>query len=80
MAVAVLADGLAKRFGAVEALRGLSFAARKGELVVLAGPNGAGKTTVVRIMTTNLKPDGGRAEVLGFDVVREYGEVRKRIY
>jgi ABC-2 type transport system ATP-binding protein len=80
MAVAVLAGGLVKRFGAVEALRGLSFAARKGELVVLAGPNGAGKTTAIRILTTNLKPDTGRAEVLGFEVVREYREVRRRIY
>ena len=77
---AVAAEGLVKRFGAVEALRGLSFAAARGELVVLAGPNGAGKTTTVRILTTNLKPDAGRAEVLGFDVVREYRGVRRRIY
>jgi ABC-2 type transport system ATP-binding protein len=77
---AVQVHGLTKKFGTVEALRGLSFAASKGELIVLAGPNGAGKTTAVRILTTNLKPDAGKAEVLGFDVVREYREVRKRIY
>lgn len=76
---AVRAEGLVKRFGSTIALRGLSFAAERGELTVLTGPNGAGKTTTVRILTTNLKPDSGRAEVLGFDVVREHKEVRKRI-
>lgn len=76
---ALEAEGLVKRFGNVEALRGVSLEARKGELLVLAGPNGAGKTTTVRIFTTNLRPDAGEARVLGYDVVREYREVRRRI-
>jgi ABC-2 type transport system ATP-binding protein len=76
----VVADKLVKKFKDVEALRGLSFTAEKGKLVVVAGPNGAGKTTSIRILTTNLKPDSGKAEVLGFDVMMDYREVRRRIF
>ncbi len=61
------------------ALDGLDFAVRQGEIFGLLGPNGAGKTTAIRILTTILKPLSGRAEVAGYDVVRQPLEVRRRI-
>ena len=76
---AIEARGLGRRYGNVWGLRNATFSVEKGELVVLVGPNGAGKTTTIRILTTNLRPSRGRARVLGFDVVREYREVRRRI-
>ncbi len=63
----------------VEALKGISFDVRRGEVFGLLGPNGAGKTTTVKILCTLLLPDGGRASVLGYDVVEQAPEVRKRI-
>jgi ABC-2 type transport system ATP-binding protein len=77
--MAIVAEGLDKRFGDVRALRGLDLAAPKGSVLGVLGPNGAGKTTAVRILTTLLKPDAGRATVAGFDVVRQAGQVRPRI-
>jgi len=76
---AIEVEGLRKRFGSVEALCGVSFAAETGIVLGLLGPNGAGKTTAVRILTTLLQPDGGSALVAGIDVVREPGRVRERI-
>lgn len=70
---------LRSRTEVVEALRGVSFVVRHGEVVGLLGPNGAGKTTTVKILATLLIPDAGEARVEGFDVVREVNEVRKRI-
>jgi ABC-2 type transport system ATP-binding protein len=77
--IAVEAEGLRKRFGTTEALRGLDLTAATGTIYGLLGPNGAGKSTAVRILATLLRPDGGRAAVLGHDVVREAGAVRRRI-
>ncbi len=76
---AILVEGLVKRFGAVRALEGVSFEVRPGTIFGLLGPNGAGKTTAVRVLATILRPDGGRALVLGHDVVREADAVRRRI-
>jgi ABC-2 type transport system ATP-binding protein len=61
------------------ALRGVSFTVRKGSVFGLLGPNGAGKTTTVRILSTLLLPSAGSASVLGFDLVRNPDEVRRRI-
>ena len=73
---AILAEGLEKRFGETRALRGLDLAAEEGKVLGVLGPNGAGKTTAVRILTTLLTPDAGRAEVAGLDVVRQAGALR----
>jgi ABC-2 type transport system ATP-binding protein len=70
---------LRKGFGEVTALDGVDFEVERGTVFGLLGPNGAGKTTVVRVLATVLRPDGGRAEVLGRDVVREADAVRRRI-
>jgi ABC-type multidrug transport system ATPase subunit len=76
---AVVADGLARRFGAAPALDGLSFSAHAGELVGFIGPDGAGKTTLFRILATLLRPDAGTARVLGTDVVTGLRRLRRRI-
>ena len=75
----VVAEGLVKRFGQTTALDSFDLEVRRGSVCGLLGPNGAGKTTAVRILTTLLQPDGGRASVAGFDVEREAGRVRQRI-
>ena len=76
---AVVVEGLRKRFGELAALDGVDFAVPAGTVFGLLGPNGAGKTTAVRILSTILRPDEGRATVLGHDVVRVSEEVRRRI-
>jgi ABC-2 type transport system ATP-binding protein len=76
---AIAVRGLQKRFGDLEALAGIDFEVAPATVFGLLGPNGAGKTTAVRILTTILEPDGGTAEVLGFDVVRDPERVRLRI-
>jgi ABC-2 type transport system ATP-binding protein len=76
---AILAEGLEKRFGQTEALRGLDLAAEEGTVLGVLGPNGAGKTTAVRILATLLQPDAGHAEVAGLDVVRNADQLRSRI-
>ena len=77
--LAVFAEGLRKRYGATKALDGFDLAIPTGTVCGLLGPNGAGKTTAVRILSTLLRFDDGRAEVAGFDVARQAAEVRYRI-
>jgi ABC-2 type transport system ATP-binding protein len=76
---AVETTGLRKRYGDVEALRGIDLGVPTGRIFGLLGPNGAGKTTAVRILTTLLPPDDGSARVAGYDVRRDGGRVRERI-
>ena len=71
--------GIAKSFGPVKALAGIDFSVPEGTVYGLLGPNGAGKTTAVRILTTLLKPDSGKASVAGYDVVAEPRQLRASI-
>ena len=76
---AIVAEGLVKRFGAIEALGGVGLEVPAGAVLGLLGPNGAGKTTVVRILATLLRPAAGSARVAGLDVVRQAAAVRRQI-
>ncbi|WP_406085102.1 ATP-binding cassette domain-containing protein [Micromonospora zamorensis] len=76
---AIVADGLRKRYRDRYALDGFDLRVRQGTVCGLLGPNGAGKTTSVRILSTLLRLDEGRAEVAGFDVTRQPDQVRYRI-
>ncbi|TDB76522.1 ATP-binding cassette domain-containing protein [Actinomadura sp. KC216] len=75
----IRAEGLRKRFGETKALDGVDISARRGTVLGVLGPNGAGKTTAVRVLATLLKPDAGRAEVCGYDVVKDAVQVRAMI-
>ena len=76
---AVVVENLRKSYGTVLALDGIDFSVPKGTVLGLLGPNGAGKTTAVKILTTLLLPDGGRATVAGFDVVADAVPLRSVI-
>jgi ABC-2 type transport system ATP-binding protein len=76
---AIVVEDLGKRYGDVVALDGISLQVPTGTVFGLLGPNGAGKTTAVRVLTTLIHPDRGRASVLGHDVVKEAGAVRRSI-
>jgi daunorubicin resistance ABC transporter ATP-binding subunit len=76
---AIRVEGLTKRFDTVTALGGIDLEIPARTVFGLLGPNGAGKTTAIRILSTILKPDAGRAEVLGLDVVRQDRAVRTQI-
>jgi ABC-2 type transport system ATP-binding protein len=76
---AVRAEGLVKRFGSTEALRGVDLTVERATVLGVLGPNGAGKTTAVRILTTLLRPDEGRAFIDGIDVVADPRRARARI-
>ena len=78
-APAIEAEGLIKNYGKTKALAGFDLAVPAGTVYGLLGPNGAGKTTAVRVFATLLRPDGGRARVLGRDVASEAAEVRRQI-
>ncbi len=79
MTTVIEAEGLTKRFGATQALAGVDIAADRGQVLALLGPNGAGKTTIVRILSTLLRPDGGRGRISGYDVVTDAVLVRQLI-
>ncbi len=72
-------EGVEKRFGPTRALAGVDLAAEEAKVLGLLGPNGAGKTTLVRILTTLLRLDAGRARVAGYDVVADAGPLRSAI-
>lgn len=77
--IVIEAQGLAKSYGSVVALKPTNLRVESGELFGLIGPDGAGKTTLIRMLTSLLMPDAGQGQVLGFDVMTQYKEVRKRI-
>jgi ABC-2 type transport system ATP-binding protein len=72
-------ENLSRGYGGKIALHGLNLRVAAGEILGFLGPNGAGKSTTVKILTGMIKPDGGRASIAGFDVVRDPLEVKKRI-
>jgi ABC-2 type transport system ATP-binding protein len=72
-------DGLVKRFGDIEAVRGIDFDVPAGETFGFLGPNGAGKSTTINMLCTLVRPSGGSAMVAGHDVVSERDEVRRNI-
>jgi ABC-2 type transport system ATP-binding protein len=76
---AVLAEGLRKRFGETQALDGVDLRVERAKVVGLLGPNGAGKTTAVRVFTTLIRPDAGRAFIDGIDVLAEPMKAKSRI-
>jgi ABC-2 type transport system ATP-binding protein len=77
---AIVAENLEKTYPkGVQALAGVTFSVRRGEVFGLLGPNGAGKSTTVRVLATLTRPDGGRAEVAGRDVLREPAAVRRAV-
>jgi ABC-2 type transport system ATP-binding protein len=76
---AIYAEGLVKTFGEVRALDGVDIDVPEGTVLGLLGPNGAGKTTTVRVLTTLIQPDSGRAEVAGIDVLKNPNQVRRSI-
>src|SRR6201992_937113 len=78
-APAIEAEGLIKNYGKTKALAGFDLSVPAGTVYGLLGPNGAGKTTAVRVFATLLRPDGGRAQVLGHDVATEADQVRRQI-
>jgi oleandomycin transport system ATP-binding protein len=79
MDTVIQVEGLVKTFGSTTALVGVDLTARRGAVLGLLGPNGSGKTTTVRVLATLLRPDAGRAWVLGHDVVADPAAVRTRI-
>ena len=70
---------LSKSYGTVQAVQNLSLEVKKGELFGLIGPDGAGKTTVFRMLTTLLLPDEGTATIEGWDILKDYKEIRKHV-
>jgi ABC-type multidrug transport system ATPase subunit len=77
----VILENIVKTYnkGEITAVNDVSFSVEKGELFGLIGPDGAGKTSIFRMLTTLLLPDGGTASVNGFDVVKDYKAIRRRV-
>ncbi|MBO0852441.1 MAG: ATP-binding cassette domain-containing protein [Nocardia sp.] len=76
---AIVVDSIEKSFGAVKALRGVTFSVPTGSVLGVLGPNGAGKTTTVSVLSTLIRPDAGSARIAGYDVVADAAEVRSSI-
>ena len=76
---AVSVRNLTKRYGEVEAVRGIDLEVARGETFGFLGPNGAGKSTTINILCTLVEPTSGTAAVAGLDVVRDRAAVRRRI-
>ncbi|MEP6613674.1 MAG: ABC transporter ATP-binding protein [Mucilaginibacter sp.] len=79
MEAAVIVKDLTKVYGQTTAVDAVSFSVNQGEIFGLIGPDGAGKTSIFRVLTTLLLPDGGSAMVDGFDVVKDYSQIRSRV-
>jgi ABC-2 type transport system ATP-binding protein len=79
MTALIEAEGLAKSFGALKAVDGITLNVARGEVLGFLGPNGAGKSTTMRLITGFLEPDAGRARIAGFDVQDQPKEARKRL-
>ncbi|WP_269533629.1 ABC transporter ATP-binding protein [Chitinimonas sp. BJYL2] len=79
MSIAIRFSAVRKRFGEVEALKGVDLDIHEGEFFALLGPNGAGKTTLISVLAGLTRPDGGSAEVLGSDVQRDYRAARRKV-
>ncbi len=77
--IRVAVKDISKRYGKVEALKGVSFEASEGEIFGIIGPDGAGKTTLFRIMTTLLMADGGSGTVDGYDISRDFLQIRRSV-
>lgn len=75
----IIVDSLAKKFGDIVAVNGISFTVPSGEIFGFLGPNGAGKTTTINILCTLIKPTAGKAFINGYDVVRQHDQVRQSI-
>jgi ABC-2 type transport system ATP-binding protein len=73
------ADNLGKRYGSLEAVRGVSFSINPGEVVGLLGPNGAGKTTIMKILTCYMFPSYGSARLAGFDIFEEPLSIKRSV-
>jgi ABC-2 type transport system ATP-binding protein len=76
---AISCKSVSKKYDTIEALKGIDFTVERGEIFGIIGPDGAGKTTLFRILTTLILADTGTAFVDGFDVVKDYKEIRKRV-
>nr|WP_243725518.1 ATP-binding cassette domain-containing protein [Actinomadura rubrisoli] len=74
-----MTEGLRKSYGGTEAVAGLDLSVPAGQIFAFLGPNGAGKTTTIGILCTLLRPNAGRAEVAGYDVLRQPEDVRRHI-
>ncbi|MBD8500896.1 ATP-binding cassette domain-containing protein [Paenibacillus arenosi] len=79
MSLAIEVNGLRKAYNGVEVVKGIELQVEKGELLALLGPNGAGKTTIVNMLSTLIKPDGGKALIAGYDAAIQAHEVRQNI-
>ena len=78
-AAAIAVENIVKKYGAFEAVKGVSFSVEEGEIFGLLGPNGAGKSTLIRMMTTLIPVTSGRALVAGHDVMKDADAVRRAI-